>query len=30
VYWMPPYTIEADEIDFLIEAVSRLLDTGTE
>jgi adenosylmethionine---8-amino-7-oxononanoate aminotransferase len=29
VYWMPPYAIEADEIDFLIEAVSRLLDTGT-
>jgi adenosylmethionine-8-amino-7-oxononanoate aminotransferase len=29
VYWMPPYAIEADEIDFLIEAVSRLLDTET-
>ena len=29
VYWMPPYTIEAAEIDFLIEAVSRLLDSGT-
>jgi len=26
VYWMPPYAIEAAEIDFLIEAVSRLLD----
>jgi adenosylmethionine-8-amino-7-oxononanoate aminotransferase len=29
VYWMPPYTIGTDEIDFLIEAVSGLLDTGT-
>jgi adenosylmethionine---8-amino-7-oxononanoate aminotransferase len=27
VYWMPPYGIEADEIDFLLEAVGRLLDT---
>jgi len=26
VYWMPPYAIEAAEIDFLIEVVSRLLD----
>ena len=29
VYWMPPYTIGADEIDFLIEVVSKLLDDGT-
>ena len=28
VYWMPPYAIEAAEIDFLIEVVSRLLDAG--
>ncbi len=28
VYWMPPYAIEAAEIDFLIEVVSRLLDSG--
>jgi adenosylmethionine-8-amino-7-oxononanoate aminotransferase len=27
VYWMPPYGIEADEIDFLVDAVGRLLDT---
>ena len=26
VYWMPPYGIEADEIDFLVDAVGRLLD----
>jgi len=28
VYWMPPYAIEAPEVDFLIEAVSSLLDTA--
>ena len=27
VYWIPPYGIEADEIDFLVDAVGRLLDT---
>jgi adenosylmethionine-8-amino-7-oxononanoate aminotransferase len=27
VYWMPPYAIGAPEIDFLIEAVGRLLDS---
>jgi adenosylmethionine-8-amino-7-oxononanoate aminotransferase len=26
VYWMPPYAIEAEEIDFLVDAVGRLLD----
>jgi adenosylmethionine-8-amino-7-oxononanoate aminotransferase len=27
VYWMPPYAIDAAEIDFLLDAVDRLLDS---
>ena len=27
VYWMPPYTIERKEIDFLVDATCRLLDS---
>jgi len=28
VYWMPPYVIGEAEIDFLLEAVTRLLGAG--
>jgi adenosylmethionine-8-amino-7-oxononanoate aminotransferase len=28
VYWMPPYVIGEAEIDFLLDAVTRLLDDG--
>ena len=28
VYWMPPYVIGEPEIDFLLDAVTRLLDGG--
>ena len=30
VYWMPPYVISEAEIDFLLDAVTRLLDAGSE
>ena len=29
VYWMPPYVIDEAEIDFLVDAVTRLLDAGS-
>ena len=30
VYWMPPYVIGEAEIDFLLDAVTKLLDAGSE
>ena len=30
VYWMPPYVIGEAEIGFLVDAVTRVLDAGSE